>query len=423
LTIRRKHNKLLWLYVYVCRLFRRQPTIRAPLAFARRHTTEEAVIMMKTRSSTAAARFIRLASLMVLLAAPAFAQQQMGDIKVDTEGIGISRKDALLNAKREAVETGIGTILISQTEIKNYELQKDVILTRTLGSVKSYDLLEEIRRPDKTVFVKIRATVALASIKDDLAALKILLESMDRPRMMVVVDEEGGHEAESAIVDYLHAKAFELIDPAVVAALMKKNASLVDRAAAGDPAAAARIGSDNGAEYILAGRVIKSTAESDVLKGTGLVSGQASISAKVIDCSNAKVIAAKSAQSAAAHLSAEIAAAMAAGKAGKKLMDEALFEAIVASFQDAINNGFPLDVTIEPVTSYKQQKALHRRFSEIDDVVSVSKRSYGSGRLKITVFFKGSADTFSDAVDGTSFQGKKLSIIGVEGSRIGIRLE
>ena len=241
--------------------------------------------------------------------------------------------------------------------------------------------------------------------------------------MMVVVDEDGGHEAESAILDYLNAKEFELVDPGVVAALMKKESDLVDKAAGGDPAAAARIGSENGAEYILAGRVTKSAAESDVLKGTGLISGQASIAAKVINCSNAKVIAAKSAQSAAAHLSAEVAAAMAAGKAGKKLMDESLFEAIVASFQDAVNNGLPLEVTIAPVSSYRQQKALQEQLGKMEDVVSVAKRSYGSGQLKLTVFFKGHAEAFSDAVDGKDFQGKRMSIIEMEGSRIGIELQ
>lgn len=379
--------------------------------------------MMKARSSCAATWFIGLLSLLVLLVVPVHPQQRVGDITVETEGIGSSQKDALLKAKREAVETGIGTILISQTEIKNFELQKDVILTRTLGSVKAYELLEENRRQDTSVYVKIRATVAVSSIKEDLAALKILLESMDKPRMMVVIDEQGGHEAESAIVDYLNGKEFELVDPAVVAALMKKESSLVDRAATGEPAAAARIGSENGAEYILAGRVTKSAAESDVLKGTGLISGQASIAAKVINCSNAKVIAAKSAQSAAAHLSAEVAAAMAAGKAGRKLMDEALFEAIVASFQDAVNNGLPLDVTIEPVTSYRQQKALQGHFRDVQNVVSVNKRSYANGRLMLTIFFKGNADTFSDIVDGNPFQGKKLSIIEVEGSRVGVQLK
>ncbi len=378
--------------------------------------------MIKARSRFATARLVLLSSILVLLVVPADAQQQMGDITVDAEGIGTSLKDATLKAKREAVETGIGTILISQTEIKNYELQKDIILTRTLGSVRSYEVLEVTRKPDKTVSAKIRATVSLAGIKEDLAALKILLESMDKPRMMVVIDEGGGHEAESAIVDYLGAKEFELVDPAVVAALMKKEAALVDKAAAGDPAAAASIGSENGAEFVLAGRVTKSAADSDVLKGTGLVSGQASIAAKVINCSNARIIAAKSVQSSAAHLSAEVAAAVAAGKAGRKLMDETLFEAIVASFQDAVNNGLPLEVSIHPVTSYKQQKALQERLRKIEDVVSVNKRSYGNRRLKLTIFFKGTADTFSDAVDGQAFQGNTLSIIEVEGSRIGIQL-
>ncbi len=378
--------------------------------------------MTKARSKCAVTAAICIGAMLVLLVLPVHAQQQAGDITVDVEGIGTSVKDAMLKAKREAVETGIGTVLISQTEIENYELQKDVILTRTLGSVKTYEILEQTNRPDKTVFVKIRATVSLAGIKDDLAALKILLESMDKPRMMVVVDEEGGHEAESAIVDYLHAKEFELVDPAVVASLMNKDSDLVNKAAAGSAAAAARIGSENGAEYILAGRVTKSAAESDVLKGTGLISGQASIAAKVINCSNAKIIAAKTAQSAAAHLSADVAAAMAAEKAGRKLMDAALFEAIVASFQDSVNNGLPLDITIEPVTSYKLQKALQGRIREIEDVVSVSKRSFSKGRLKLTVFFKGNADTFGDAVDGSTFQGKTFSIIEVEGSRIGIQL-
>ena len=82
----------------------------------------------------------------------------------------------------------------------------------------------------------------------------------------------------------------------------------------------------------------------------------------------------------------------------------------------------PLELTIEPVISYRQQKKLQERFREIPDVVSVNKRSFSNGRLKLTVFFKGSADTFSDALDGRAFQGKTLNIIEIEGSRIGIRL-
>ncbi len=346
------------------------------------------------------------------------AETPNGDIIVESNGYGLSESDALLKAKREAVEIGIGTILYSQTEIKNFELQKDVILTKTVGSVKKYDILHQEKKPDNTFYLKIQAVVSLASIKADLAALKILLESMDKPRIMVVIKETNGQNAESAIIDYLADKEFGLIDITVVAALMKKNDQLIKRAAEGDQTAAAKIGASNGAEYILVGKVTKSLGSNALLKESGLVSGQATITAKVVNCSNGKIIASKSARSAAAHISEDVARDLAAGKAGKKLMDKELFEAIVTSFQDMVNNGIPLDVTIEQVANFKMQKALMHKVSNLSNVVSVNKRSFGKERLKLTVLYKGNADSFSEAVDGKSFQEKKLSVINIEGSRV-----
>jgi len=356
--------------------------------------------------------------LLGLFSIPLCAETPDGDIIVESDGFGISKKDALLKAKREAVEIGIGTILYSQTEIKNFELQKDVILTKTVGSVKKYDILQQEKKSDNTFHVKIQAVVSLADIKADLAALKILLESMDKPRMMVVIREKNARNSESAIIDYLTQKGVELVDPAVVASLMNKNDHLIKRAAEGDPSAAAQIGTSNGAEYILVGKVTKSTGENALLKESGLVSGQASITAKVVNCSNGKIIASKSTNSAAAHISEKTARNLAAEKVGKKLMDQQLFEAIVTSFQDMVNNGMPLDVTIKPIENFKTQKSIRRILGNISNVVSVIKRSFGKGRLKLTVLYKGNADSFSEAVDGKSFQGKKLSVIDITGSKV-----
>ena len=105
--------------------------------------------------------------------------------------------------------------------------------------MKEYEILTEEKQPDNTVNVKIRAVVSLASIKSDLAALKILLESMDKPRMMVVISEKEGSVAEGTIIDYLYEKEFELVDPSVVAALFQGDDQLIKRATEGDPAAAA----------------------------------------------------------------------------------------------------------------------------------------------------------------------------------------
>ena len=361
--------------------------------------------------------------LVCIYAALLCAETPQDDISVEAEGYGLSKNDALLKAKRNAVEKGIGTILMSQTEIRNFELQKDIILTKTKGSVKKYDILHEEKQQGEIIYLKIRAVVSLANIKADLVALKILLESMNKPRMMVVIREENGNYAENAILDYLSEKEFELVDAAVVAALMHKGDKLIRLAAEGDPLAAARIGASNGAEYVMVGKINKGLMTSTFLSNSGMKSGQANISAKVVNCSNAKIVASKSANGAAVHISADVAMATAAENAAKKLMDRHLFEKIVSSFQDMINNGITLNVTIKNVTSFKMLKAVRGVLDELSDTVSVNKRSFGGGQLKLSVLYKGDADSFSETVDGKTVEGKKLSVTDIAGSRVVIQLE
>jgi hypothetical protein len=351
------------------------------------------------------------------------AEMPEGDITIEAEGYGLSKSDALLKAKRNAVEKGIGTVLISQTEVRNFELQKDIILTKTTGSVKKYNVLQEQKQQDDTFYLRIRAVVSLANIKADLAALKILLESMDKPRMMVVIREENGNYAENAILDYLTEKEFELVDAALVAALMQKEDQLIQRAAEGDPVAAAKIGASNGAEYVIVGKITKSLVTSTFLSSSGMKSGQANITAKVVNCSNAKIVASKSASSAAVHISEDVAKAKAAEKAARKLMDRKLFEEIVSSFQDMINNGIPLNVTIKNVADFSMQRAVREVLGELTDAVSVNKRSFGGGQLNLSVLYKGTADSFSEAVDGKTVGGKRLSVTDIAGSRVVIQLE
>lgn len=352
-----------------------------------------------------------------------YAKQTEGDISVTVEGLGINKDDALLKAKRDAVEKGIGTVLISQTEVENFEVKKDLVLTKTIGAVKRYEILQEEKQVDNAFYVKIKAVVSLASIKADLAALKILLESMDKPRMMVMMKEKGGNSAETAILDYLNEKEFELVDPAAVAALMQKETELIKRATEGDAAAAAQIGAANGAEYVIVGKVVKGLADNKVLADSGLKSGQANITARVVNCSSAKIIASKSASAAAVHIADDVAKAKATEKAAQKLMDRKLFEKIVASFQDMLNNGIPLDVIVNNVKKFKMQKAVRQAIQDMESVVSVHKRSFGKGKLVLNVLYKGTADTFSESADGQEVAGKTLAVTDMEGSRIVIDLE
>lgn len=339
-----------------------------------------------------------------------------GDISVESEGYGVSRDDALLAAKREALQQGIGTLLISETEIENFALKRDMVLSRTIGAVRSYKVLDE-RKEGMTYFVKIRAVVSEAKIRQDLAALKILLESMDKPRLMVLVKEDFARGAESTIIDYLLGKGFTVVDAATVAALLAKDDGLLQEAIAGDAMAAARLGADNGADYVLVGRVKKGVMESQLLGGAGMVSGQASISLRVVSASNGAIISSKSASAGAAHVSAETAQEIAAKKVARKVMDQELFEQVVASFQDMVNNGKPIEITFRNVDDFQTQQDIRKMVAGFGDVL-VQSRSFADNQLSLSLLFKGSVEAFCQRLNGKRVAGKKFAVTEIVGSRI-----
>ncbi len=369
-------------------------------------------------------KIMLLAFWILLFVAPPLADagQPAGDKTVDVEGYGISRPDALLQAKRSAVEEGIGVILSSKTEIENFTVKKDKVITQSFGAVKSYKILKS-EQQGKGWYVQIRAVVSLDSIKADLIALKILLSSMDKPRTMVLIQEKNGKNAESTIIDYLQQKGFELVDPVQVATLMKKDNPFIQKALNGDPVAAAKLGAENGAEYIVVGSVHKTLLTSDFLNQSGMKSGQASLTVKVVNCSNGRIIATKSATGAAVHVSEDIAKSNASIKAATNLLDNALFEAIVSSFQDTVNNGANYDVVIVGVTSYRIQKKTSQAIENTEGVVSVNKRSFGKGKLELSVLFKGSVDTFCDRIDSAAVGGNKLLVTDVVGNHVVMTLQ
>ncbi len=346
-----------------------------------------------------------------------------GDKTVEVEGIGSSRADALLQAKRSAVEEGIGVVLTSQTEVTNFALVKDRVLTQSVGSVRSLQVLKEEDQGGSWL-VRIRAVVSLDSITADLMALKLLLISMDKPRTMVLIEEEDGQNAESSIVDYLQGKGFELIDPAQAATLMAKDDPFIRQAIAGDPVAAARLGAENGAEYIIVGTLRKSLLDGNqMLREAGMHSGQASLTVKVVNCSNGRIVATKSATGAAVHTAPAIATSLAAAKAATTLMDQQLFEAIVGSFQDTINNGANYEVVLTGVKSFSAQKQATQLIEQTEGIVSVTKRAFAGGKLELSILFKGSVDTFCERIDSRPLGQATLLVSEVVGSRVVINLQ
>ncbi|MFA5183323.1 MAG: hypothetical protein WC405_18570 [Syntrophales bacterium] len=79
-------------------------------------------------------------------------------------GQGATKDEAIQDAIRNAVESATGVFVYSASEVKEFRLVKDQIVTASRGYVKDFKVLEE-SKSDGVFFVKLNVSVDTAAIK------------------------------------------------------------------------------------------------------------------------------------------------------------------------------------------------------------------------------------------------------------------
>ncbi|MCK5760104.1 MAG: hypothetical protein KAH33_02340 [Candidatus Delongbacteria bacterium] len=124
---------------------------------------------------------------------------------IDGEGIGISKKEALINAKRNALGRSVGMILSSRSLANNNILVKDRILTKSEGFIKKYEITNESVDNDiHQIKIKADITNLIDNILKDELAIKFLVEEMGFPKFGVMINNKEGSRdkfAENIIID------------------------------------------------------------------------------------------------------------------------------------------------------------------------------------------------------------------------------
>ncbi len=145
-----------------------------------------------------------------------------------------SRSEAIEAAQRDAVEKVSGVMIESESTLKNFELVKDEVLSRSKGFIKSYKILKEGR--DRELYkVLINAVVVKADfIKQIDESLDNLYRRVGKPRVMVIIKEKfldqygdlkgeddgpGQKIAEKAMRKILIKQGFTFIDPRAAAGM------------------------------------------------------------------------------------------------------------------------------------------------------------------------------------------------------------
>lgn len=351
------------------------------------------------------------------------------DRTIETEGVSsVSREDAIRQAQRSAVEEAVGVFIQSQTEIENFELKKDKIFSKTQGYIKRFTVLKESK--EGNLFkLKVSATVSLDKIKNDLIAMKILLESMERPKLMVLIEEDyksmdnlGMGIASTEMSSLLGAKGFELVDKSQVDAVMNNNQGR--QALAGNADAAKALGLKFGAQYVIVGKAVAQDA-GEAYPGSGIKSIQASLQLKVIQTQTGLVLGSAVKNGVSAHMSPLTGATNAIQMSVQKAVDEYLIDAITKSFQGFLNNGSPLKLHVTGVNTFQESKMVIATIEKIERVASSKKEGWNKagGVLVLDLLYKGTSEELAEALDGKKAGSGKLEVVDVAPERLDCKLK
>ena len=372
---------------------------------------------------------VHVAFFLCFFCLPGFCFSQEDNIIAEGSGTGANADEALLAAKRDAIEKGVGIILLSQTEIENFQVKRDQIITKTIGSVKSYEKISEGKAEDGLFQVKIKAVLSKSAMRQDLAAFHILIESMDKPRTMVVIDENNvgtdepsNQTAESTILQFLKDPyQFDCVDPKIASSIRASQKKMAELA--GDDAAAATIGSQSGAEMLICGTAVSREANNLSQSLGGMVSVQADVTLKAINCATGAIVGSAQAHGARVHISANTAGNQAIAQASQKAMEK-LLDVIIKDWQNQQNNGITMNITVTGVHSFRLKNDLIQTFQGISNVSAVRERSWDgqSKILMVDVQYRGNANGFCTRVDGYKLKtgSTTLSVSNVRGLKISL---
>ena len=212
---------------------------------------------------------------------------------ITVEGMGMSEDAAIENAKRNAVEIGIGTIMSSETLVKNSVVFSDDIFAKAIGFVKSYKKIDGYKGSDGLWIVTIEAEVTdiLDEVLQDELAVQTLLNAMDRPKIVFLIREDNLIDntptdfAETKLLSMFYEKGFDVVDRQLVAAL--KGDPDYTSALAGNVAAAAQIANQLGADLVVIGTAKISSGG----KVYSMTSGQADLNAKIVRGDTGEILA------------------------------------------------------------------------------------------------------------------------------------
>jgi hypothetical protein len=351
-------------------------------------------------------------------AAPEGSQELVADgvAAISNGDKGIARDHAIEDAKRKAVEQGVGSVLSSESKVENFQLVFDKISSRATGYVSSYSIVSE--QSDSSLYrVTIRARVRMADLQNDISGILNMVETQGRPRVMVVIrDTKAGtdeadpdlvSDLETMVIDSFVAKGFPVVDEEMVKQNLRSDQ--VKLILSGDNQTAADLGRKIGAEIVVAGTATAfEQPMSDPYTNQVRTVYGTKLNVRTINTRTSEILSALVVNQS-APFSRDAARVSTAGEASTKLMSDILKK---WQTQDIVTQIFCTNADNTKLQTLKSGLS-----TRVRDVTSVILRDFTDNAGTIEVLAKSNSQEVFDLLNESGW-GVSFNLKGFSGNRI-----
>ncbi len=339
---------------------------------------------------------------------------------IEGVGYGLTKDAAIEQAKRDAVEIGLGAYISSETVVTATSLT-DNIYSKAQGFVKTFKVVSENKGPDGNWEVTISAevTAILDEVMQDEAALQTLLSSMNRPRIIFLVREENLIDnvptdfAETKLLSLFFEKGFDVVDRQLVQAL--KGEPDYENALSGNVAAAAKVASQLGADIIVIGTAKVSSGG----EFYGMTSGQADINGKIVRVDTGDILAVvPNAHGKKPHISPSTAGVNAMNDAAGTLGTE-IIRQLIEKWSTAQSKFVKCYIVLKNADfmSYTMFETFLKA-QTVNGIRNAYSKSLNDGIAEYEIEFEGKAMDLAMGLSKTQPNGFNIKVTGITGNRI-----
>ena len=357
---------------------------------------------------------MRVLTLVLVLILPLYANT------IEGVGYGLTKDAAIEQAKRAAVEIGLGAYISSETVVTATSLT-DNIYSKAQGFVKTFKVLSESKGPDGNWEVTISAevTAILDEVMQDDAALQTLLNSMNRPRIIFLIREENLIDnvptdfAETKLLSLFFDKGFDVVDRQLVQAL--KGEPDYENALSGNVSAAAKVASQLGADIIVIGTAKISSGGIFY----GMTSGQADINGKIVRVDTGDILAVvPNAHGKKPHISPSTAGVNAMNDAAGTLGTE-IIRQLIEKWSTAQSNFVKCYIVLKNADfmSYTMFETFLKA-QTVSGIRNAYSKSLNDGVAEYEIEFEGKAMDLAMGLSKTQPDGFNIKVTGITGNRI-----